>query len=201
MKKKTESRPISKGEDNDDLESVGSDEFDDLMNGIIDGKKDEIDFRSELGQLPMKEFKTKKKGEFLIGREEFYWNSMNFLFQIRRYILGVDADEDDDDGDLGGGSDGSDGDDNDDDDEGGGGSDDGSFAEDFEGDEIDDLSDDNDLLGDDDDDEAELEASGFKLPDLPCLKVIYFGLVTFLGQALNFASKCQLNEIYSFAET
>ncbi|KAK6622907.1 hypothetical protein RUM43_008758 [Polyplax serrata] len=145
MKKKTESRPISKGEDNDDLESVGSDEFDDLMNGIIDGKKDEIDFRTELGQLPMKEFKTKKKG--------------------------VDADEDDDDGDLGGGSDGSDDDDDDnDDDDDGGGSDDGSFAEDFEGDEIDDLSDDNDLLGDDDDDEAELEASGFKLPDLPCLK-------------------------------
>ena len=66
MKEKSANKVYKKEKDSSDVDSVGSDEFDDLMTDIIDGKKDNIDFHNEVGQLSKKDKKKKNKTSWLI---------------------------------------------------------------------------------------------------------------------------------------
>ena len=61
MKEKSANKVYKKEKDSSDVDSVGSDEFDDLMTDIIDGKKDNIDFHNEVGQLSKKDKKKKNR--------------------------------------------------------------------------------------------------------------------------------------------
>lgn len=60
MKQKAQTKLAVQKADESDVDSVKSEEFDELVTDIMEGKKDDIDFLSEVGQLPKKD-KTKKQ--------------------------------------------------------------------------------------------------------------------------------------------